>query len=220
MSIKVTTTSANMFYQNQLSKSNNQKFINSIYNVPNPDEESSSATTDSYHTKKYKQAQMRLDNAERELLSEINTIANQIAETNDPTEKDELRKKLSDLYRIKEVRKSVQTEISEGGNISFKFSNSVNVEDFKKAFGIQEGKLRDYLRDRHDDAEFTNDINIVYSYNTKVKNTRYTIYEYSDGCKIKHYHNEDGEGNIMDYTAMELGPDDNGLEVKYNKLKK
>jgi hypothetical protein len=55
------------------------------------------------------------------------------------------------LATLNNVYKHTNYKISADGNITFSFTKgtNINVENFKEAYGIKDGKLRQYLSDRH-----------------------------------------------------------------------
>ena len=194
-------------------------FNNSVFEVANPAENVQPLP------KKYLEAQNRIEKAKQDLTSEINAVLNKIAQTDDHCDKEELRAQLDHLYKVKNIYANVKYEISKDGDVSFTFSEAVNVEDFKKAFGIKNHNLCKYLRKRHDKGVLDSEIKLK---SWSMRRTRHewgyvntgTGDVYDDGCKVVYYNTSLGEGYYMDYTGMELGPEDNGLKVSYKKFHK
>ena len=124
---------------------------------------------------------------------------------------------------LKEVFNKVEYIIRQDGAVQFKFKSDVNIEQFKKAFGFEDGYFRSYLRNRHDQGikngsvhpihtnGHKNDQEEIIDYNLGGIGTKIT---YTDGySRTKGFRggwiNRSKIVDHPDYTQMSLGPNDN-----------
>ena len=132
---------------------------------------------------------------------------------------------------LREVFKNVDCIIGQDGSVRFQFKSEVNIEQFKKAFGFEDGCFRRYLKNRHDNAIKNGTVHAHYTNGNETDYEQLTDYElggigsritYTDGyTQTKGYRggwiNRSKIVDKPDYTNMSLGPEDNEKLPTYGK---
>lgn len=116
--------------------------------------------------------------------------------------------------KILEVYDKVDYTVNSDGSVFFTFKDNVNVEDFKQAFGMKDGVLRKYLKNRHDEG-LNNGTVREYGDLTEYYNSgKGARVNYSDGFVMERRRNSNWFTftPLVDYpiyTGMSFGPEDN-----------
>lgn len=124
--------------------------------------------------------------------------------------------------RLNHVVNNTDYIISDNGSVRFVFKDNVNVEDFKEAFGIGSGYLREYLQSRHAEGLKNGTVHARYTQGATNDTEQRAIYNsstngvirYSDGYVESKgpkggWFNRSKIVDHPDYTGMKLGPADN-----------
>ncbi len=132
----------------------------------------------------------------------------------------EEKAKYEEWEKMNYVINNVDFEIFDDGSAKFTFKKNVNVEDFKKAFGISDGNLIGYLKNRHNEDVKKGKVHAIYTDGAQTDAEQRAIYNmggagttitYTDGySEKKQAHRFFGFGlyDSPDYRNMSFGPYD------------
>ena len=106
-----------------------------------------------------------------------------------PNTTPEEKAKYEEWQKMNYVINNVEFEVCDDGSAKFKFKKDVNVEDFKKAFGIKsDGNFIDYLKNRHDADVKSGKVHAIYTNGARTNEEQRAIY------------NIGGKGAVINYT--------------------
>lgn len=134
--------------------------------------------------------------------------------------------KYEQWQRMNNVINSTQYEVLADGSVKFKFKKDINVEDFKKAFGIESnGSLIPYFKNRHKADVASGKVHAIYTNGAQTESEQRAIYntggvgteiKYTDGYSEKKQSYRfflPGTYDSPDYRNMKLGPDDTHFQL-------
>ena len=97
--------------------------------------------------------------------------------------------KYEEWQKMNYVINNVEFEVCDDGSAKFRFKKDVNVEDFKKAFGIKsDGNFIGYLNKRHNDDVKSGKVHAIYTNGAQTEHEQRAIY------------NTSGKGAVIKYT--------------------